>query len=46
MPPDFLTPEHKKKKKIFGKIDSEKIQKNFMVDNNNKVIRAWYLSFK
>ena len=46
MPPDFLTPEHKKKKNFFGKIDSEKIQKNFMVDNNNKVIRAWYLSFK
>ena len=24
MPPDFLTPERKKKKQFFGKIDSEK----------------------
>ena len=40
MPADFLTPEVWKN--WFGK----KIQKNFTVNNNNKIIRAWYLSSK
>ena len=42
MHPNFLTPE-RKKKQFFGKIDSEK---NFIVNNNNKIIRAWYMSSK
>ena len=45
MPPDFLTQE-RKKIQFFGKIDSEKIQKNFIVNNNYKIICAWYLSSK
>ena len=46
MPPYFLTPE-RKKKNIFGeKFIRKKIQKNLMVNNNNKIIRAWYLSSK
>ena len=44
MSPDFLAPE-RNENTIFGKIDSEKKQKNFIV-NNNKIIRAWYLSSK
>ena len=43
MPPDFLTPERKKKIQFFGITDSEKIQKNFIVNNNNRIIPAWYL---
>ena len=46
MPPSFLTPEGKKKIQFFGKIDLEKIQKNFIVNNNNKIIHAWSLSSK
>ena len=48
MPPDFLVPERKKKKKKKNqKIDSEKkIQKNFIVNNIKKIIRAWYLASK
>ena len=46
MPPDFLTPE-RKKIPFFGKSDSEKkYKKNFRVNNDNKIIRAWYLSSK
>ena len=42
MPPDFLTPE-RKKIQFFEKIDSKKkIQKNLVVNNNKKIIRAWY----
>ena len=43
MPADFLTPERKKKIQFFGITDSEKIQKNFIVNNNNRIIHAWYL---
>ena len=33
--------------RFFRKTDSEKkIQKNFIVNNNNKIIRVWYLSSK
>ena len=42
MPPDFLTPE--RKKIFFRKIDSKK--KNFIVGDNDKIIRAWYLSLR
>ena len=38
--------QNAKKIHFFGKIDSEKIQKNFIVNNNNKMIRVWYLSSK
>ena len=43
--PVFLTPE---RKKIFwgGKLIWKKIQKNFIVNNGNKTIRACYLSSK
>ena len=41
MPPAFLTPECKK---IFWeKLIRKKIQKNLIENNNNKIIRAWYL---
>ena len=51
MHPDFLTPERKKKnetktnktKQFFGKFDSEKNTKNFIVTDNNKMIRPSYL---
>ena len=48
MPRHFLTPERKKKEiHFFGKIDSKKkMQINFIVNNNHKIIRAWYLSSK
>ena len=42
MPPDFLMPEHKKIQ-FFGKIDSEKNTKTFIVNNNNKIVRLRYL---
>ena len=47
MPTDFLMPE-RKKIQLFGKTGfGKKIQKNFIVNNNdNKIIRAWYLSSK
>ena len=46
MHPDFHMQEHKKIQ-FFVKIDSEKkMQKKFTVNNNNKIIRAWYLSSK
>ena len=47
MPPGFLTQERKKtppKIIFFRKTDSENhkvIQKNFIVSNKNKIIRAW-----
>ena len=44
MPPDFLTPE-RKKNTYFGKLIRKKIQKNFIVNNNNNtIICVWYLS--
>ena len=46
MPPEFSYARMQKKKQFFGKIDSEIIQKNFKVNNNNEIIRAWYLSSK
>ena len=45
MPPDFPTPE-RKKYFFFENLISKKIQKIFIVSNNNKIIRAWYLSSK
>ena len=38
----FSFAKTQKKKKLW-KIDSEKISKNFIVNNNNRIIRAWYL---
>ena len=35
MPPNFLLPDRK-----------NKIEKNFIVNDNNKIIRTWYLSSK
>ena len=40
MPPDFLTPE-RKKIHFLEKLIREKIQKIFIVNNNDKIIRAW-----
>ena len=45
MPPDFLTPVQKKNT-IFWKNRFEKNKKNLTVNNNNKIIRAWYLPSK
>ena len=43
MPPDFLTPERKKKKKkVGGKIYSEKK----IIANNIKIFRACYMPSK
>ena len=42
MPPDFL-PSERKKIQFFGKIYLEKNTKNFIVNNNNRIIRAWHL---
>ena len=41
MPPAFLTPE--RKKTFWKKLIRKKIQKNLIENNNNKIIRAWYL---
>ena len=41
MPPDFLMPESKNIQ-FFGKIESEKNTKDFII-NNNKIIHAWYI---
>ena len=38
MPPDFLAQYN-----FLEKLIREKIQKNFLVNNNNKIIRAWNL---
>ena len=38
--------EQKQKKYILEKLIRKKIQKNFIVNNNNKIICAWYLSSK
>ena len=35
-----------KKYNFLEKLIRKKIQKNFIVNNNNKIIRAWYLSSK
>ena len=45
MPPDFLTPD-RKKYNFLEKLIRKKIQSNFIVNNNNEIIRAWSLSFK
>ena len=46
MPTDFLMPE-RRKIHFGGKINMEKkIQKNFIVNNDNETIRTWYLSSK
>ena len=42
MPPDFLPPE-RKKIQFLEKLIRKKIQKDFIVNNNNRIIRAWYL---
>ena len=41
MPADFLTPERKKKIQFFGITDSEKIQKNFIVNNLFETLSGW-----
>ena len=48
MPLDFLMPERKKKKRKEKnkKLIWKKIQKHFIVNNNNKIICVWYLSSK
>ena len=47
MPREFLTPERQKKANNFlEKLIRKKIQKNFIVNNNNKIIRVWYLYSK
>ena len=38
--------QNAKKKKFSEKLIRKKIQKSFIVNNNNKIIRAWYLSSK
>ena len=43
MPPDFGTPERKKTPFFLEKLIRKKIQKNFIVNNSNRIIRAWYL---
>ena len=42
MPPDFLTPE-RKKYNFLEKLIRKKVQKNFIANNNDRIIRAWYL---
>ena len=44
MLPNFL-PTERKKIQSFGKLDLEKniTWNNFIVNNNNRIIRAWYL---
>ena len=46
MPPDFLTPERKKKNNFLEKLIRKELQKNFIVNNDNKIMRAWYQSSK
>ena len=43
MPPDFLTPERRKKYNVLEKMIWKKIQLNFTVNNNNKIVLVWYL---
>ena len=46
MPHNFLMPK-RKKIQLFGKTNLEKnTKKNFIVNNNNNIIRAQYLSSK
>ena len=46
MPPDFLTWKHKKANFFLEKLVQKKIQKTFTVNDNNKIMHAWYLSSK
>ena len=43
MAADFLTPERKKKNNYSEKLIPKKIQKTFIVNNDNKIICARYL---
>ena len=42
----FSYEQTQKKYNFLEKLIRKKIQKNFIVNNNNKIIRAWYLSSK
>ena len=42
MPPDFLKNERRKNTIFLEKLIPKETQKNFIVNNNNKIIRAWY----
>ena len=39
----FFGQNEKKKKQFLEKLIRKKIQKNFILNSNNKIIRAWYL---